>query len=172
MTLAVHGPGLFSAPGGDGWARLRLPCCGVHPLNATPGLVTTDVDLVTCGRLLLDVELHLERDVNTWPTNQFAVFLGEWAGPFAVTPEYVAPGSWLTLDGGTLDIGVIRDVMHFYGARWRPWKRLLHRRLGPLRVPRCVQRWFGWRPQLDELRIFAEEFAGTHFVRDDTASNP
>lgn len=58
-AVLVHGPGLFSAPDGS-WARLRLPCCGVSPRDAEPGIVTSDPSLVTCRLLDLRAEA-LER---------------------------------------------------------------------------------------------------------------
>lgn len=67
---------------------------------------------------------------------------------------FFTAGYWLQLEGGTLDIGIIRDFAHGFGDRWRPWKRHLHR-LGPR-----VWRLFGWRPLAPALDL--------HLVRDST----
>lgn len=42
--------------------------------------------------------------------------------------EYL-PAAFYFLDGGTLDIGIIRDKAAAWGGTWRWWKRLLPRRL-------------------------------------------
>lgn len=71
---------------------------------------------------------------------------------------FYTTGVWLRLEGGILDIGIIRDFSHGFGDRWRPWKRHLHR------LGQRVWRLFGWRPA---------GFPGLdlHLVRDSTLTS-
>lgn len=99
-----------------------------------------------CGRL--DIGIRRGDKLNT--TNDFEVFTEQWG-------DSVQRGGWVRLEGGTLDLAIVRE-----STTWERWAiHPVGRVLASLRLRRAEQ-WLmqhGGRRALDDFEMFAEAFS-------------